>query len=175
MCGLEGRQSEGYNMNRQIVTTVDRPDLIDIAAEWIWNAFWKKDGYTLEQLRAMVISSDAVIGPNQCMLLLVDGVPVGTAGLIKSDLVGDLAQGIGDSRPELTPWLAAMYVRPDSRGRGYALELIRAVESAAVLAGYNHLWLYTLVAEGLYLKAGWRSVERFEVNGVQAVLMRRDF
>ncbi len=153
-------------MKRQIVTTVDRPDLIDTAAEWIWNAFWKKDGYTFEQLRAMVISSDAVMGTNQCMLLLVDGVPVGTASLIKSDL---------DSRPELTPWLAAMYVRPDSRGRGYALELIRAVESAAVLAGYSHTWLYTRVAEGVYLKAGWQSVERFEVNGIQAVLMRRDF
>ena len=152
-------------MDKQIVTTVDRPDLIDVAAEWIWNAFWKKNGYTLEQIRALVISSNAVVGPSQCMLLLVDGVPVGTAGLIRNDL---------DSRPELTPWLAAMYVRPELRGRGYALELIRAVENAAVLAGYSQVWLYTLVAEGLYLKAGWQSVERFEMEGVQAVLMRRD-
>ena len=152
-------------MDKQVVTIVERPDLIGVAAEWIWGAFWKKNGYTLEQIRALVMSSDAVIGPSQCMVLLVDGAPVGTAGLIENDL---------DSRPELTPWLAAMYVRPESRGRGYALELIRAVENTAVAAGYDRVWLYTFVAEGLYLKAGWQSVERFETGGVQAVLMRRD-
>ena len=152
-------------MDKQVVTTVERPDLIGVAAEWIWRAFWKKNGYTLEQIRALVMSSDAVIGPSQCMLLLVDGAPVGTAGLIESDL---------DSRPELTPWLAAMYVQPESRGRGYALELIRAAENAAVAAGYSRVWLYTFVAERLYLKAGWQSVEQFETGGAQAVLMRRD-
>ena len=150
---------------KRVVTTVERPDLADTAAEWIWNAFWKKNGYSLEQIRALVASSNAVLGPSQCMLLLVDDTPVGAAGLIKSDL---------DSRPELTPWLAAMYVRPESRGNGYALELVRAVEAAAIKAGFDHIWLYTLSAEGLYLKAGWRSIERFECEGTQATLMRRD-
>ena len=157
--------NETFN-RRQIVTTVERPDLIDTAAEWIWSAFWKKNGYSLPEIRALVESSDAVVGPSQCLLLLIDGVPVGTAGLIKSDL---------NSRQELTPWLAAMYVRPESRGRGYALELIRAVEAAAVKAGYDPIWLYTFKAEGLYRKAGWRSVERFEHEGAKPVLMRRDF
>ena len=90
---------------------------------------------------------------------------VGTAGLIVSDL---------STRPELTPWLAAVYVRPDQRGRGYALDLVRAVEGAASVAGIKRIWLYTTTAEALYLKAGWDAVERFERNGTPAVLMRRD-
>ncbi len=108
------------------MTTVERPDLIDTAAAWIWGAFWQKNGYSLAQIRALVESSDAVVGPSQCMMVLVDTVPVGTAGLIETDL---------DGRPELTPWLAALYVQPASRGRGHALELIRAVEGEAVKAG----------------------------------------
>ena len=152
-------------VQKAIVTTVERPDLIDVAAEWIWTAFWKKNGYTLSDIRTLVAASNAVVGPSQCMLLLVNGEPVGTASLIVSDL---------SSRPELTPWLAAVYIRPDARGRGYALDLIRSVESTAIVAGFPCLWLYTVVAEGLYLKAGWRSVERIEQNGAPAVLMRRD-
>ncbi len=86
-------------LGRTIVTTAARPDLIDTAADWIWNAFWKKNGFSYDDIRALVVTSDAVIGPSQCLVLLVDGVPVGTAGLIHNDL---------SSRPELTPWLAAM-------------------------------------------------------------------
>jgi GNAT superfamily N-acetyltransferase len=66
-----------------------------------------------------------------------------------------------------------MYVRPDARGHGYAHDLIRAVEAAAKATGIERIWLYTFVAEGLYLKAGWQSVERFEQDGAPAVLMRR--
>ena len=157
--------STGETSRKHVVTTVERPDLIGTAAAWIWNAFWRKDGSTLADIEALVASSNATVGPSQCMLLLIDGVPVGTAGLIGSDL---------DSRPELTPWLAAMYVEPQWRGRGYALDLIGAVEAAAVRSGYRRVWLYTYVAEGLYLKAGWRSVERFEEGGAPAVLMCRD-
>ena len=149
----------------QIVSTVRRPDLVEVAAEWIWSAFWKKNGYSLEQIRALVLSSDALVGPSQCLLLLIDGEPVGTAGLIHNDL---------PSRSDLTPWLAAMYVKPQARGRGYARALIRAVEDAAASAGYERLWLYTFTAEGLYLKAGWLTVERIVENGAAATLMRRD-
>jgi GNAT superfamily N-acetyltransferase len=117
-----------------IVSTVARPDLVEVAAGWIWEAFWREDGYTLPQIRA-------------CDL---------------------------DARADLTPWLAAMYVRPEARGRGYARALIRAVENEAARAGYDGLWLYTLRAEGLYLKAGWRTVERIVADGRPATLMRRD-
>ncbi len=86
-------------------------------------------------------------------------------GLIVSDL---------SARPELTPWLAAMYVRPEARGHGYALNLIRAVETAARAARFERIWLYTFVTEEIYLKAGWKSVGRIEQKGEPAVLMKRD-
>ena len=150
---------------KAIVTTAERPDLIDVAAEWIWAAFWKESGYSFDDICALVAASNAVVGPAQCFVLLVDGEPVGTASLIVNDL---------SSRPELTPWLAPLYVRTDARGHGYALDLIRAVEAAASVAGFDSIWLYTSTAEGLYLNAGWEPVERCERKGQPAVLMRRD-
>ena len=150
---------------KAIVTTLERPDLVDIAAEWIWTAFWKENSYSLDDICALVAGSNAIVGPAQCFVLLVDREPVGTASLIVNDL---------SSRPELTPWLAALYVRTDTRGHGYALDLIRAVEAAASVAGFDSIWLYTSTAEGLYLNAGWEPVERFERKGQPAVLMRRD-
>ena len=156
---------EKGSLRKVLVTTVERPDLIDIAAEWIWTTFWKDNGYSLGDIRALVTASNALVGPSQCFVLLAEGEPVGTASLIGSDL---------SARPELTPWLAALYVRPDARGQGYALDLIRAVEGAARVAGFERIWLYTLAAEALYLKAGWEPVDRFERNGEPAVLMRRD-
>ncbi len=149
----------------EIVTTVERPDLIVTVAEWIWSSFWKEHGYALKDVASRVAAANAVVGPPQYFVLLVDGEAMGTAGLIVNDL---------SSRPELTPWLAAVYVRPEARHRGYARALIRAVEDAARVAGFGCLWLYTSVAEGLYRKAGWQAAERFERHGSPAVLMRRD-
>ncbi len=152
-------------MKGLILTTVARPDLINVAAGWIWTAFRNHYGYSFDEIRVLVTTSDAVLGPPQCFVLLVDDEPVGTASLITNDL---------SSRPELTPWLAALYVRPDARGHGYALDLISTVEAAASVAGFERVWLYTSAAEGLYRKAGWEPVERFERNGELAVLMRTD-
>src|SRR5450631_52796 len=56
---------------KTIVTTAERPDLINVAAEWIWESFWKKNGYSLDQIRALVTSSNAVLGTPQCLVLLV--------------------------------------------------------------------------------------------------------
>jgi hypothetical protein len=44
-------------------------------------------------------------------ILLADGEPVGTASLAAHDL---------DERPDLTPWLAGVFVDPHTRGQGYA-------------------------------------------------------
>ena len=98
-------------------------------------------------------------------VLVADGCPVGTASLVAHDL---------DERPDLTPWLAGMFVEPDARGRGYAGLLIGAVEAAARHAAISTLWLYTNSAERIYARAGWRTVEIFPRHGDMFALMRRD-
>ena len=93
--------------------------------------------------------------------------PAGTASLAHDDL---------DSRPDLTPWLAGVYVPPTLRGRGHASALVRHVEGFARAAGVGTLWLYTWTAAPLYAGLGWvhAGLEHEIKRNHQVVLMRRD-
>jgi GNAT superfamily N-acetyltransferase len=148
-----------------IATIRERPDLVPVVAEWLWDAFWRQDGHSLEETRQAWAEAVAPRGPPQCFVLLADGVAVGTAGLVVEDL---------EERPDLTPWLASVFVAQSARGRGYAGLLVRAVEAAAREADVATLWLYTVTAERIYARLSWQTAERFDRKGKVAALMRRD-
>lgn len=148
----------------EMTTIAARPDLAPVVAGWLWEAFWRDAGHGLEATLAAVEASVAQVGPPQTFVLLVDGTPVATASFV----AGDLA-----SMPELTPWLAGLFVLPDARGQGHARRLIAQVEAAAQQAGYQEIWLYTGSAEGLYTRAGWEVVERLPHGASSLALMRR--
>lgn len=155
----------GARPTREVVTVADRPDLVPLVADWLWRAFWRDAGATLDHVRTLVAEGVARRGPPQCFVLLDGGEPVGTASLAASDL---------DARPDLTPWLAGVYVEPAARNRGCATALVGAVEAAAREASVATLWLYTATAERLYARAGWRTVDSFDHGGRPNMLMRRD-
>jgi predicted GNAT family acetyltransferase len=100
-------------------------------------------------------------------VILEEETPVGAASLVAHDL---------DERPDLTPWLATVFVKPESRGQGHAARLVAAVERECMAASINVLWLYTRTAERIYARIGWRTIERFRREGrdYDYALMRRD-
>jgi GNAT superfamily N-acetyltransferase len=149
-----------------IVTTAERPDLVPTVAGWLWHEWWQRDGYTLAQTRDAVAAAVSQSGPPQCFVLLIDDKPIGTASLTFTDL---------SERPDLTPWLAGVFVAPEARGRGHVIPLIRAVESACRSAAICTLWLYTNGSERIYARAGWRSSEIIDrLDKCPVTLMRRD-
>jgi GNAT superfamily N-acetyltransferase len=153
-------------MVTSIVSTSDRPDLVPVVARWLWGAFWHDSGKPFEQLLdAVRKSSEAASVMPRTFILLADGEPVGTASLVAQDL---------DERPDLTPWLAGVFVEPHARGQGYAGHLISAIEQEARCASIPTLWLYTHKAERIYARAGWQTVETVQHSGKPFVLMRRD-
>jgi GNAT superfamily N-acetyltransferase len=142
----------------------ERPDLASLVAEWRVAAFFDyPGGYTVAEMTALILERRP--GPRDAFVLFESGVPVGTAALIGSDL---------ETRPDLTPWFAALFVLPSFRGRGYATALIRHVEAFATSAGVPILWLYTASAEALYARLGWERVGVEEERGDPVVLMRRN-
>ena len=137
-------------MKISIVSTAERADLVPLVARWLWDEFWRRDGYSLDGTRAAVEESVTAPTMPRTFILLADGEPLGTASLAAEDL---------DARPDLTPWLAGVYVEPHARGRGYATHLIAKVEEECRAASISTLWLYTRTAESLYARVGWRTVE----------------
>jgi GNAT superfamily N-acetyltransferase len=106
------------------------------------------------------------LGPEETFVLFDRDRPVGTASLVHRDL---------ETRPDLTPWLAGVFVQPAFRGQGYATELVRRVEAFASSASVPTLWLYTWTAEPLYTRLGWQraGLETDPKRGREVALMTR--
>jgi GNAT superfamily N-acetyltransferase len=148
-----------------IVSTSERPDLVPVTARWRWEAFLRDSGLPFEPVLEAATRTAAASCPiPRTFVLLVDDEPVGTASLAAQDL---------DERPDLTPWLAGVFVAPHARRNGYAGLLIAAVEREARAASISTLWLYTRAAERIYARAGWETVETVMHAGKPFALMRR--
>jgi N-acetylglutamate synthase-like GNAT family acetyltransferase len=152
-------------MPTSIVSTSDRPDLVEVTARWRWEEWLHgKEPFEDALKRAQRTSAMDLTIP-RTLVLLVDDEPIGTASLTAHDL---------EERPDLTPWLAGVFVSPHARGRGHVVRLIAAVEEDARQASISTLWLYTNTAERIYARAGWRTVETVLHDGKPFALMRRD-
>ena len=151
-------------MGFEIAAVSDRPEQAPVVAAWLVDAFGHPGGRTVEEPTALVPSPP--VGPEETFVLFDRGVPVGTASLAHRDL---------EARPDLTPWLAGVFVQPAFRGRGHATALVRRVEAFAAAASVPVLWLYTWTAEPLYARLGWRraGLERDRKRGREVVLMTR--
>ncbi len=148
----------------EIVSLVDRPDLLPTLAHWAWHAFWGPDEHTLEEVLRAYAASTRPGHRQQSFMALEGATPLGTASLVEQDLA---------ERPNLTPWLAAVYTLPEHRGHGVATSLLHAVEDAARARGDATLWLYTHTAEPLYARLGWLVHERVPRQAAPEVAVMR--
>jgi GNAT superfamily N-acetyltransferase len=147
----------------QLATLAERPDLLPTVALWLRDRHAPHEPPAL--FAARIARRVSPLGPEQCFILLVSGIPAGTASLTYQGL---------DSRPDLTPWLTNVFVAPCFRGRGLASQLVIAAESAARRAAIPMLWLYTRSAERLYARLGWHPAGKDASEGDPVTLMRRD-
>ena len=104
-----------------------------------------------------------------------NGVPIFLVAIEDDELIGSasLVAHDMDDRPDLTPWLADVFIKPEYRGRGVATSLIRRIETEAKTAGIARLYLYTPDAAGLYKRLGWSAVEACSYKGVDVVIMNK--
>ena len=137
----------------QLVFLDEFPQAIDSLAPASWAEWGVHDGLTLEQVRAR-LAACLHRGRLPIGLIARDGDQVlGSAGLDKDPVVG---------RNGLGPWLGALWVRPESRRRGYGALLIDAAARIAADLGIMELYAATSTADRRFRLAGWREVERLE-------------
>ena len=79
-----------------------------------------------------------------------------------------------DTRLDLTPWLASLYVSESRRRQGIGTELVSAIERKAQTLGVETLYLYTPESEVFYSQLGWQVKERTEYHGYPVTLMRKE-
>ena len=95
-------------------------------------------------------------------LALAGANPVGMASLVRQDLT---------TRPELTPWLASVFVAPHARRQGIGGQLVRAVVADAKALGVPRLYLITPDRMAFYRRLGWTEQEVVEYRGERVTVM----
>ncbi|WP_428032353.1 GNAT family N-acetyltransferase [Ancylobacter sp.] len=142
----------------------DVPDFAAIVAERVWRAWWEADGVALATLRARLDESLGSGAIPATFVAHAEGCFLGCVALIASDV---------DRRPSLTPWVAALWVEPDTRRQGLGAALTAHAIEAAFAAGHAQVYLAAKPALApYYLVRGWARMEA-DVDGLDILIRRR--
>ena len=134
----------------RIINLAEAPEHIDTLAKWHhqqWHAL--NPGQTLAQrIQKMqgYLGGDFIPGT----YVAFDGRLLGSAAIVECDM---------DSRQDLSPWLASVYVDPPYRRQGIGSSLVRHVVEQARLHGINRLYLFTPDQVAFYQQLGWQILE----------------
>jgi predicted N-acetyltransferase YhbS len=131
-----------------------RAELLPVVAAWIYNEWWQDiEGSSVSTVTDLLRAHWVPDRIPMTLVASLDMLPVGTATLLSHD--------IGTEQwPQLSPWLAAVYVVPEHRRRGVGSSLVNAIVSGAAAAGKDVLYLLTTEREAFYAQLGWEVFDR---------------
>lgn len=148
-----------------ITFLADCPEYLSTVSAWVFEEWGEHmPGLSLEDLTRIFsghLNHDQI---PLTLVALLGGQPAGTASIYIHDL---------DIRPDLSPWLAAVYVAPLYRNQGIGSELVKAVESTAQKLRLNRLYLFTPDQEAFYTRLGWSLLERVVYRNQANVVMEK--
>ena len=98
------------------------------------------------------------------LVALENNLPVGTIGIILHDM---------ETRVDLSPWLASLYVVPSRRGRGLGSQLISELMLRQEMLGISPLYLFTSDQQSLYQKFGFEKKEEIGYRNERVTIMER--
>ena len=104
-----------------------------------------------------------------------DRIPVALVAFDGPELLGTVCLKVHDmdTRLDLTPWLAGLYVSAPRRRQGIGAALVAAIEKTAHDFSVDRLYLYTPESENFYSRLGWNVKERVEYHGYPVALMQK--
>ncbi len=147
----------------EIVDLAAHPAFIPLLASWhLLQWGYMNPGQTqadVEQELRAHLSAESI--PTTYIALHGDTL-MGSASLLSHDM---------HTRPELSPWLASLYVAPAFRRQGVGEALVRQVVHRSAELGVPLLYLFTPDQQAFYGKRGWRHFEDVEYKGHQETIM----
>jgi len=140
----------------RIEQLAERPDLLPVVATWIYQEWWTRvDGASAGTLTDLLGTHMALDQMPLTLVATLETLPVGTATL--------LAHDVGTEQwPQLSPWLAAVYVVPEYRYRGSGAALVNTIVEIASALGVEALYLQTAGSDRFYARLGWGVLDRAE-------------
>ncbi len=142
----------------------DYPNHIPTLANWHYREWGQLNpARTIEKRIASMhecMNSDPV--PSMFIAVDDDDNLAGSAALVAHDM---------DTHPELSPWLAAVYVAPEFRRRGIGSQLVRHVMSFARQHNLLPAYLFTPDQEALYARLGWLTLKVEPYHNHQVTVM----
>ena len=140
----------------------DRPEALEVVAKWVHSEWGHKFHASVQQMEN---GFRGRLHRDRVPFTLVgelDGKLVATSTVVPCDL---------PARRDLYPWLAAVYVDPAHRRKGYGSALVRAACDHVAALGNDHLYLYTKTAPSFYEALGWTTIEKRTYLGDEVTIM----
>lgn len=147
----------------QIASIADHLDLVPVIAEWHF-AEWgylDPDGTLASWTEGLGQRTRREQIPTTYVALEGDEL-LGSVTLVEQDML---------TRPDLSPWVAGVYVAAAHRQRGIGSALVRHAVRQAAQMGVKRLYLYTHPARAFYLKLGWQLLEEAVYEGRPVAIM----
>ena len=127
------------------------PDLKSTVADRIWQAWWKPHGHLFQVVTDFFDDLPEARSIPFCLVAHDEGKYVGSV----SGLVSDL-----EERPELSPWVGALWVEPEFRRQGVAAALVKAALDELFVLEYEAAFLCaTAEKRTMYERQGWKLIE----------------
>lgn len=132
-------------MNINIIAIRGHPEYLERAIDYL-SSKWGIDRKIYENSISHSMTTESVL-PRWYLMLHKTEI-IGTFGLIANDFI---------SRQDLWPWLCALYLEEDYRGRKLGSKLLEHGRNEAKSLGFRKVYLCT-DHTGYYEKYGWRYI-----------------
>jgi N-acetylglutamate synthase-like GNAT family acetyltransferase len=154
-------------VSRPAITISDlrqQPGFFDAVADRVWRAWWEPRGHPLAYIAGR-LQENMNETPIPFALVAHAGTTfAGTASVIVSDM---------EERPHYSPWVAAVWVDPEYRGRGIGAALVEQAAQACFLLRVERVYLCALPARrDFYSRRGWTLIEEDVGESQLSVLSR---
>ena len=141
----------GAEVKFEISNLNEVSDFKNLVGDRIWNAWWRPHGRLFQVVMDFFDDLPATRGIPFCLVAHDDGNYVGSILGLVSDL---------DDRPELSPWVGALWVDPEFRRQGVAAALVKAALTEVFAVGHEVAFLCaTAEKRQMYQNQGWRLIE----------------
>lgn len=148
----------GAEVKFEISNLNEFPEFKSLVADRIWNVWWRPHGHLFQVVLDFIDDLPEKHGVPFCLVAHDDEKYVGSVLGLVTDL---------DDRPELTPWVGALWVEPEYRGQGVAAALVKAALTEIFALKHEVAFLCaTAEKRGMYQNQGWRLMEEKVGEGV---------